>query len=183
MSSPENHITLFALRREDTRLCIIYSLDKTKLSCSTLNQSSNSVSLETYSLHSLFDYPVCIRVACLCAIISIAYQITFVVTTVTNLPSLRCVITCANYLTQSLRFSKQNVNEVVCLTDATVLRGSCLAQKYLCPDSFKPHCIYLGRIFQNVSNKKIGLPKFTRETHIFKPIRAHLIRFRFFLGQ
>ena len=57
------------------------------------------------------------------------------------LPTLHFVtvpLTCANYLAQSLRFSKQNVY-YVCLVDATVLRGSCLAQKNLCPDSGKTY--------------------------------------------
>ena len=42
------------LRREDTRLCIINSPDKTKLTYSTPNQSSTSVFLETYSLYLMF---------------------------------------------------------------------------------------------------------------------------------
>ena len=75
------------------------------------------------------------------------------------LPTLHFVtvpLTCANYLAQSLRFSKQNVY-YVCLVDATVLRGSCLAQKNLCPDSGKPYqrWFFLGRIYQNVFNKRI----------------------------
>ena len=74
------------------------------------------------------------------------------------LPTLHFVtvpLTCANYLAQSLRFSKQNVY-YVCLVDATVLRGSCLAQKNSAltqGNHIKGD--FLGRIYQNVFNKRI----------------------------